>query len=78
MMIRVDMRRLGFTSVNNYAVGNTSRDKTTLQIPMFEKIQAAKRPGELAAIPLQMPEEPASEKWKDLYMDLQNLYGGKS
>ena len=42
MMIRVDMKKLGFDTVNNYAVGDTDDNYRTNSIPMFFRIATAR------------------------------------
>ena len=53
MMIRVDMRRLGFSSINQYAIGNTNNDYSN-HIAIFSKIHYSRKHYEIANLNIQV------------------------
>ena len=79
MMIRVDMKNLGFDTINNYAIGNEDKDYTN-RIPMFFKIVTARSNQEITNLRISVKRSndwAKSEKWQDLYEKLKDLMGEK-
>ena len=79
MMIRVDMKNLGFDTINNYAIGNEDKDYTN-RIPMFFKIVTARSNQEITNLRISVKrsnDRAKSEKWQDLYEKLKDLMGEK-
>ena len=76
-MIRVDLENLGFDSINKYAVGEENPRYSNI-IPMFTKISFARTHTEISSLLVSTKRdhnEPASEKWKDLYQKLKEMNG---
>lgn len=65
MMIRLDMERLGFDTINKYAVGDGSNAKYSNNIAFISNIALARRHTDISKIHIKIDEE--SEKWSDLY-----------
>lgn len=68
MMIRVDMERLGFDTINKYAVGDGSNAKYSNNIAFISNIALARRHTDISKIHIKIDEEP--KKWSDLYEKL--------
>ena len=64
MMIRVDMRRLGFSSINQYAIGNTNNDYSN-HIAIFSKIHYSRKHYEIANLNIQVKSNKHSENESD-------------
>lgn len=79
-MIRVDMERLGYDSINRYALGNGDNKQYSNYIPMFFKIAQARLHTEIENIQLNMNVDQSrlerNKKWKNLYRELTELNGG--
>lgn len=69
-MLRVDMRSLGFDSVNNYAIGNEKAYTNTE--PVFMKINLARKHEEISALRIEV-KEAKSEKWNKLYEEIKEI-----
>lgn len=70
-MLRVDMERLGYDSINNYAIGNKEGVYSNC-IPMFFLIAQSRLHGEIENIQINMDIEPnkiqrMKDDWKQLY-----------
>lgn len=79
-MLRADMDRLGFDSVNKYAIGEENSNYTN-NVGMFSKICLARMHHDIAGLPikvLQNPDYPSDKKWKSLYDKIKEIngYGG--
>ena len=80
MMLRVDMKHLGFDSVNRYAIGFGDKDSYSNMQPVISLISNARRHTEVAGLSLKLVKEPGkakSENWQKLYDDLLELNGYK-
>ena len=77
MMIRVDMRSLGFDTINRYAIGEGDNDKYSNVKPVISYIAYARRHTEISGMRIEMREDDkaASENWIDLYKQLRQLNG---
>lgn len=53
MMIRVDLRRLGFSSINKYAIGSTNADYSN-HIDIFSKIHYSRRHFEISSLNIEV------------------------
>ena len=76
-MLRVDLRSLGFDSINKYAIGGENNSSYTNKIPMFSKISFARLHNEISSLSIKLPEE-VSENWTDLYKDLSIMNGASN
>lgn len=76
-MLRVDLRSLGFASINKYAIGGENNSSYTNKIPMFSKISFARLHNEISSLSIKLPEE-VSENWPDLYKDLSIMNGASN
>ena len=67
-MIRVDMKSLGFGSINKYAIGDEENSKYTNKIAMFSKISFARMHNEISRLQIQVRNEsdPDNKEWYDL------------
>ena len=78
-MIRMDIERLGFDTINNYAIGGDDyRFRYTNKISMFSVISSARKHTEIAGIPIKTQRDsggPAAEKWRALYNQLNMMNG---
>ena len=77
-MLRVDMRSLGYDSVNKYAVGGEGNDNYTNHIPMFAEISRARLHTAIASINIETNRSSnrnINKKWDWLYAELQKLNG---
>ena len=63
MMLRVDMRSLGFDSINKYAVGENPGAYTNATA-MFRKINSARLHTEISGLEIYYAKENESNKWK--------------
>lgn len=80
MMIRVDMRRLGFSSINQYAIGNTNNDYSN-HIAIFSKIHYSRKHYEIANLNIQVKSNKHLKKESDrekLYTKLLEMKDGKN
>lgn len=69
-MLRVDMDRLGFDSVNKYAIGEYGNTQYSNNIAMFTKICNARLHSEIANLQIRLRE---SDKYKELFITLKKL-----
>lgn len=76
-MLRVDLRSLGFASINKYAIGGENNSSYTNKIPMFSKISFARLHNEISSLSIKLPEE-VSENWTDLYKNLSIMNGASN
>lgn len=76
-MLRVDLRSLGFASINKYAIGGENNSSYTNKIPMFSKISFARLHNEISSLSIKLPEE-VSENWPNLYKDLSIMNGASN
>lgn len=76
-MLRVDLRSLGFDSINKYAIGGENNSSYTNKIPMFSKISFARLHNEISSLSIKLPEE-VSENWTKLYKDLSIMNGASN
>lgn len=77
-MLRVDMRNLGFDSVNKYASGDFGFDKYTNHSPMFSIISKARKHTEISNLLIstkRKDNKAEDDKWNDLYNNLKKLNG---
>lgn len=67
-MIRVDMKSLGFGSINKYAIGDEENSKYTNKIAMFSKISFARMHNEISRLQIKVRKEsdPDNKEWYDL------------
>lgn len=80
MMLRVDMKHLGFDSVNRYAIGFGDKDSYSNIKPVISLISNARRHTEVSGLSLKLVREPGkakSENWQELYNGLLELNGYK-
>lgn len=78
MMLRVDMKHLGFDSVNRYAIGFGDKDSYSNIKPVISLISNARRHTEVSGLSLKLVREhnkAETEKWQPLYEDLLRLNG---
>ena len=73
MMIRVDMRHLGFDTINRYATGIGDNDKYSNTLHLISMISHARRHTEISSMKINIknPEQPT--KWEKLYKNLYKL-----
>ena len=76
-MLRVDLRSLGFASINKYAIGGENNSSYTNKIPMFSKISFARLHNEISSLSIKLPEE-VSENCTALYKDLSIMNGASN
>ena len=76
MMVRVDMKNLGFDTINRYATG-IEDDKYSNANPIISMIVYARRHTEISGMRLDMRDDgnAASENWNNLYEQLRQLNG---
>lgn len=73
-MLRIDMRNLGFDSVNKYAIGGEENNIYTNKIPIFTKIQYARLHTEIENIQIQVIKtNNKNDKWNNLYEKLKEI-----
>lgn len=78
-MLRVDVERLGFSSVNKYAIGETEGNYTN-KIAMFAKIRDARLHTEISGLIVSVTskkENAISKSWNGLYICLREIMGKK-
>lgn len=78
MMLRCDLDRLGFDSVNRYAIGQgKSEGKYSNYIPVISKITYARLHTEISGLRVKMLEngKAPTEKFEGLYEELCKLNG---
>ena len=68
-MLRVDMKTLGFDSVNKYAIGDEN-SRYTNTIGIFSRISFARMHHEISGLQIKVRREPdsPSNRWIDLLM----------
>ena len=74
-MLRVDLRNLGYDSINKYALGEYGYSNS---VKMFSVISEARLHSEIANLPINVmrkSDKDIEEKWKDLYDTLKKLNG---
>lgn len=76
-MLRVDMKNLGFDSVNKYAVGDKN-SRYTNKIGIFSEISFARMHHEISGLQIQVRRNPDNGKWGKLYNTIKEIngYGG--
>ena len=77
LMIRVDMRNLGFDSINKYAIGEANGMFSNV-VPLFSRIALARMHTEISNIQIKVLRESDKaehDKWDQLYFDLKALNG---
>ena len=80
-MLRVDLKSLGFESVNRYSIADgttsTKNYSYTNNIPVFSIIKRARTPSEVSNLPLRLDlrERARSTKWQELYDSLKRING---
>lgn len=79
-MLRVDMKNLGFDSVNKYAIGDEN-SRYTNTIGLFSIISRARTHYEISGLQIKVsrnPDAPADRKWQELYNTIKEIngYGG--
>lgn len=77
-MLRVDMNRLGFSSINQYAVGEPNSAYTNTY-PMFFLIRRARLHTEISNLRIRVKRDPdvaRNSRWDKLYCALKELNGG--
>ena len=78
MMIRVDMKKLGFDTVNNYAVGDTDDKYRTNSIPMFFRIATARSSRDISDLRIAVKRAndcAGAKEWDSLYDSLKKIMG---
>ena len=77
-MLRVDMKNLGFNSINKYAIGEETNSNYTNKIAIFSKINYARMHNEISNIQIDLKRNTKNEKWDDLYTNIEKIngYGG--
>ena len=70
-MIRVDMKNLGFDTINKYAIGDEN-EKYTNTIAMFSKISLARLHIEISSLQIKTRES-KDEQWKWLYKKMEEI-----
>lgn len=74
-LIRIDMKSLGYESINKYAIGE-GNDRFSNVIDMFFKIQNARTDSEIADIMLNIPDKTTDDSpWLQLFYDLKDMNG---
>lgn len=74
-MLRIDMKNLGFDSINKYAIGEANERYTNV-IPVFAQICHARLHTEISALQISITSSEKSDgKWKDLYESLLKING---
>lgn len=77
LMIRVDMRNLGFGSINKYAIGEANGMFSNV-VPLFSRIALARMHTEISNIQIEVlrdPDKAEDDKWNQLYFDLKKMNG---
>lgn len=88
-MLRVDLRSLGYDSINKYAIGDGNNSTYTNIIPMFKIICYARSHNEISSIQIRIEtdkkrnqdtskDESKNKNWKTLYDELNNLQNAES
>lgn len=66
-MLRVDLERLGFASINKYAIGGENNSSYTNKIPMFSKIIFARLHSEISGLSITIKKRTGEDKnWNEL------------
>ena len=76
-MIRLDMKSLGFDTINKYAIGeyDPRNNDYSNTIPMFSNIIYTRNHYELSSLQLKVRQTPKSDKWENLCDNLKNIMG---
>lgn len=77
-MIRVDMKNLGFDSINKYAIGDENNSRYTNTIAIFSKISFARLHTEVSSLQIKVkrdPDQAAASDWSDLYSTIKEING---
>ncbi|MCL2128980.1 MAG: DUF262 domain-containing protein [Treponema sp.] len=77
-MLRVDLNRLGFDSINKYAIEEDGQNRYSNSIPMFSKINRARLHSEIANMKiafLRDSDKAEDEQWSSLYEMIKELNG---
>lgn len=72
MMIRVDMKHLGFATINRYAIGGENNERYSNAMPMISKISYARKHTEISGIKINVISEDGNS---ELYYKLIDLNG---
>jgi len=75
-MLRLDMERLGYSSINNYAIGDDNSSYSN-HIPMFYLIKNARLHNEIANLQIKFPKN-IHTKWEKLYEYLKEVCNGRN
>lgn len=75
-IIRLDMSRLGFDTINKYAIGEENSSYTN-NIPMFYLIKIARLHNEISRIQIKVTEKEkiSNKNWQSLYEGLNKIIG---
>ncbi len=71
-MLRIDIRNLGFDSVNKYAIGGEDNNIYTNKIAIFEKIQYARLHTEIENIQIELKRN-KNNNWNELFEKLERI-----
>lgn len=76
-MLRIDIERIQWSSVNLYAIGNNTNESYTNGIPMFSKISLARLHNEITGLQVRVLTKDGSspKEWTDLHNDLKKMSG---
>lgn len=74
-MLRVDVQRLGYASVNKYAIGDSSWLYSN-NLPMFKAICTARTPDALSSIAITVNEGKMTDAWKKAFDTIKFWEGG--
>ena len=77
-MLRVDVDKLGYESINRYAVGSVGESRYSNNISMFSLIDYARTHNEISALQIKTtrtPDRAANSNWNGLYMTLKAMNG---
>lgn len=77
MMIRVDMEKLSFGTINKYAIGDGDNDKYSNNLEVFSLITSARRHTEISGMYIRLiwDEKRDNKRWKGLYNNLRKING---
>ncbi len=79
-MLRVDMKNLGYDSVNKYAVGEAHFRYTNTSTPVFALISEKRLHTDIAGLPIKVMggnKNDTNKKWEKLYKKLEGMNGIK-
>ncbi len=77
LMLRIDMEKLGYESINNYAIGN-NKGHYTNKIPLFYIITRTRIHSEISTLMIKSNrkgDKAEVKKWDSLYHELKHLNG---